>query len=241
MRVTGIIPVFNHERWVNQAIDSMLKQTRPPERLVIVDDASTDGSFDAVLRRLKNPHNCDRYIQGTIFPYKTEIRLTRLSENGGPALSRNIGIELGEADIYAFLDSDDLYLPTKIERSLPKFDNPAVGVVYSDYYTFNDNGLELKNFKEPFSAKLFSECIVNCDSLVHRRVFEQCGNFDESLRCVEDFDLWIRIAEKYLITHVPEILLKIRVGEHSSSFTVNKTVWEGCYRRVFEKRRLRNG
>jgi hypothetical protein len=134
-------------------------------------------------------------------------------------------------------------MPSKIDLSLPKFDNPAVGAVYSDYRTFNPvTNLSINCYKEPFSmSRLSVECIVNCDSLVRKEVFNQVGPFDINLRTVEDYDLWQRASEKFLLVHIPQILVSIRVGEHSSTNIVKKEEWQKNYTYMVQKTKERRG
>lgn len=240
--VTIIIPCHNHAKWVNEAVDSAASQDYPFKRIVVVDDGSTDGSADLVLKRLYKPRGPE--VQGEPFAaagklttWDTQVMIQRFKSSHGPSFARNWGMKVGwdGTDIFAFLDSDDTFSGGKITKSVAKF-TEGVGAVYSDYDTLNDAGLRLRQFKEPFSRqRLVRECIVNCDSLVSKQAIFECGGFDESLRCCEDFDLWLRVSEKFLIYHLAESLVTVRVGTHSSSATVDKSVWNACYSRVFAK------
>lgn len=247
--VTAVIPVHNHKNWINEAVDSVACQDYRPLRIVVVDDGSTDGSAEAVLNSLYRPREPAQQGEpwaalGRLTKWGVDVMVQRFNEAHGPAFARNWGMQVGwdGTDLFAFLDSDDLYLAGKISRSVAKFvDAPDhIGAVYSDYETLRPDGLRLMQYKEPFDrAKLLRECIVNCDSLVSRKAIEVCGVFDESLRVCEDFDLWLRVSEHFILVHLPEPLLTIRVGPHSSSATLKSEVWQRCYSRVFEKAQQR--
>jgi glycosyltransferase involved in cell wall biosynthesis len=245
MQVTCVIPVHNHAKWVCDALESVAAQAYSPLRIVVVDDGSTDGSTEAVLGRLYKPKGPTKQglpwvAWGKYTAFDRDVMVCRFQEARGPAFARNWGIQAAwdGTDAYAFLDSDDAYLPGKVGTAVAvlKADPNHVGAVYSDYETLRPDGLRVRCFKEPYSrTRLLQECIVNCDSVVSKRALEAVGTFDESLRTCEDYDLWLRLSERFLIHHVPECQLVIRVGEHSSTSTVPSETWRACYARVFQK------
>lgn len=263
-RVTAVIPLHNHEKWVGQAIESIANQTLLPNYIMIVDDGSTDTSLSVAEStvmdycKFKDKAFCDKAKDDpTVTRILADIKeiptvILSFQQARGPSFARNVGVRgyLDFTDVFAFLDSDDVYAPTKIEKSIAIMkENPDIGVVYSDFDTIRqDDSLHLTceqimtdgklwhQYKEPFSrARLLQECIVNCDSLISKRAFELAGLFDEELRTVEDYDLWLRISEKMMICHLPESLVKIRVGSHSSSNTVKLAEWNKNYQRVRDK------
>jgi glycosyltransferase involved in cell wall biosynthesis len=246
-QVTAVIPLHNHARWVQDAIGSIARQDYWRKRIVVVDDGSTDGGHNAVLVRLTDPEIVRADVTGfdhqagTWMDTGVETHVVRYPEARGPAFARNRGMELlpSELDgLFAFLDSDDVYEPGKVAKSVAEFEKfpGLMGVVYSDYDTLRPDGLRLRQFKEPFSReRMLVECLPNCDSLVAARAIADVDGFDEELRVAEDLDLWLRISEKYLISHIPESLITIRVGQHSSTTTVKGDVWQSCYRRVMQK------
>jgi glycosyltransferase involved in cell wall biosynthesis len=239
--VTVVIPLHNHERWVSGAVLSAAAQDYPNKRVVVVNDGSTDGSHEAVLRLLEGasepPAQKEPWVaKGLVRNTDVELLYCRFAQANGPSFARNWGVQCaGDSELFAFLDSDDLYEQGKLTRSVEKYlESPeTVGVVYSDYDTLTDDGLRFRQYKEPYSRRrLLRECIVNCDSVVSRRALEECGGFDPALRVCEDYDLWIRISEKFVMAHVPESLVVVRVGRHSSSATVPREVWEDCWRKA---------
>ncbi len=245
--VSCIIPVFNHEKWVKQAIDSMIKQDYPNKRIVLIDDGSQDNSFGEILsileeKRIIKADSEPEIMAGHIS--KVPVLACKFSKNYGPSIARNYGIKTAweGSKYFAFVDSDDFYNEGKISKSIALMEeNQLIGVVYSDYTTMNiHTGFKQRQFKEPFSySRLIRECIVNNDSVISKKAFETVGLYEEDLRVCEDYSLWLRIAEKMMMVHIPEDLITIRVGKHSSTSTVSKETWEKCYSQVFERAKKR--
>lgn len=246
--VTCIIPVFNHEKWVERAIKSVATQDYKNKRIVVVDDGSEDNSYGEISsllteKRIIKEEEGLNVVMGLLFGVKSLI--FHFDKNHGPSIARNYAIKSAwdGTDYFAFLDSDDFYLPGKISKSVEIFnENPIIGEVYSDYSTINiHTGFTQRQFKEPFSfSRLTQECIINNDSLISKKALEAVGMYDEQLRVCEDYDLHLRINEKFISVHIPEDLVGISVGRHSSTSTVSKELWESCYKRVFDKFRERH-
>lgn len=244
-RVGVVIPCYNYEKYVGEALESIYTQTYPRElmRICCVDDGSTDGSWKAISsldeeweapilndeRILKSVGGRHKGMQHSAF---------RLSENFGPSVSRNIAIQhlWDDVDVYAFLDADDLYQPEKIEKSVKKLQEfpGMVGAVYTDYVSHNINtGVKAFEYKPSFSrAKLLQECIVNNDSIVLKDALNQAGLYDESMRCAEDFHLWIRLSRFYNIIHIPEFLLTVRVHGAGATESRSKDEWNKNWQKI---------
>jgi glycosyltransferase involved in cell wall biosynthesis len=143
--VTVIVPLHNHVDFIDECLDSLVAQDYPIQ-IVVVDDGSTDGSLDRVLRRLSGivypeqqdePWVCKGLIgSGTPLP----LMACRFKEARGPSFARNWGIRVAweATDVFGFLDSDDTYAPNKVSRSLDiiQRDPEVIGAVYSDFDTF---------------------------------------------------------------------------------------------------------
>ena len=124
--VSIVTPCYNASFFIEQTIQSVLSQTYSEWEMLIVDDCSTDGSNGIINKYIKQ----DKRIKY----YKTSC------SSGSPVLPRNIAIEKAQGKYIAFLDSDDIWLPTKLEEQLKLFDGEKVAVVYSNYEKINENG-----------------------------------------------------------------------------------------------------
>lgn len=252
--VTIVIPNHNYQHWVEDAMMSVIEQDYPAKQLVVVDDGSTDGSWMAIARLMDMVEEARKPIKDrqqvkvmTNMVNGVPVYAAKIGRAGGPSAARNAGMKIlwDNTHIFGFLDADDTYLPGKISKSVSEFlkDPSRIGAVYSDYITHHiDKDLEIREYKEPYDFnRLQRECIVNNDSLVSKGALSVVGMYDEEMRVCEDYDLWMRVGEQYMITHIPEALVKIRVSGHNSSTTVDKETWEANWRRVMMKAAVRNG
>ncbi len=173
--ISVIIPVYNGERFLAEAIESVLSQQYEPIELIVVDDGSTDDtpqvakSFDDV-----------QYIHQT---------------NQGPASARNAGVDLSQGELIAFLDADDLWLPNKLGLQLAHLlDNHSLELIngFTQLMMLSEDEAGRISFKpsfEPFFAPSLGS------ALVRRSVFAKVGCFDESLRYCDDIDWYLRARE----------------------------------------------
>jgi glycosyltransferase involved in cell wall biosynthesis len=188
--VSAIIPTYNRADLVCAAVDSVLYQTYPNVEVIVVDD----GSTDATLERLA--------------PYNDRIRVIT-QDNAGPAAARNRGIAASYGDLVAFLDSDDLWLPTKLERQVKLLSKTGPSVPCclcnitmrwrnKEFSSFDiaqlnagaEEGIWL-NADEVLATRfvLFNQGVV-----IYRSVLERIGGFDETFRFLEDYELALRIS-----------------------------------------------
>jgi glycosyltransferase involved in cell wall biosynthesis len=210
--VSVIVAAYNAERFVGEAVESLLAQTHRHLEAIVVDDGSTDRTADVV-----------RDIQGD------RVRLLR-QENAGPAAARNAGIATARGEYVAFLDADDLWLPDKTEKQLALFaDQPALGLVYClrRGKILNDNGRwiddEARNRAYAalrdagryrrgrcFRAMVEEVFVALSSAMVPRRVLDDVGVFDPDLVTAEDRHFYARIAHDYEVNYVPEPLVIMR-------------------------------
>jgi glycosyltransferase involved in cell wall biosynthesis len=173
--VSVVIPVFNGERFLREAVQSVLDQKYSPVEIIVVDDGSTDGSA-TVARSLETV----RYL------YQT---------NQGPAAARNRGIEQAKGSLIAFADADDLWPSGKLDRQLPYLiSDPEIDIVLGRIQQV----LLSETVDGPTQATEFGETgfSVNLGSAVIRTsVFEHVGLFDETMRYSEDVDWFMRARE----------------------------------------------
>lgn len=253
-RVNVLIANYNYGDWLIDAVNSALDQTYPNLAVTVVDDCSTDDSWNKLYKSLfqNQPHN-------KFLPSEFDIRsrsmnkggrdigLTaiRLNKNSGPSIARNVGIAhtFETSDFYMILDADDMAHKNKVWRMMEEgMKLPGiVGIVYGDYSTINvETGLERIEYKPNFSLKtLLRECIIHSGSLVSKQALEfvqqPYGWYDPELRVCEDYDLWLRITKKFTALHIPESLTRVRVTPNNSSNQVNKEIWQQCMYRVYQK------
>jgi len=255
-RVTILIATYNDEEYLDRAIESAFNQDyNGPLSICIVDDGSTDNSWDVIGSHFVDSATASKesvkhndlkiYTEHGIGRFDNTTYVVIRQPNGGPSAARNTGIEqtLDDTDIYAILDADDEMYENKISAcaDVMKKDMDIIGVVYADYDTYHtDTKKIIREFKEPYSRRrLVEECIVHSGSLINKEalitVKEDTGFYDKKMRTCEDYDLWMRISEKYVIAHIPKSLTLVRVTGDNSSFIVNKEVWDRNWSRVREK------
>lgn len=208
--VSIIVPAFNASRYIGHTLRSVLQQDYKNTEVIVVDDGSTDDTEHAVRE------------------FGSKVRYLRKA-NGGQGSARNAGMAIGRGEFFAFLDADDLWLPTKLRTQMELFDlHPDLGLVYSDAVGFDqDTGKELWCFSQRarFQWGDVLRPLVLCDFIptltvvIRREVWEQVGGFNETdkLRCLEDWEMWLRIASRYRMGFVKAPLAKYRIHRLSSS------------------------
>lgn len=224
--VSVVIPSFNSERFLGEALASVSAQTYAPVETIVVDDGSSDDTA-AVARA----HPGIALIE---------------QENSGPSAARNRGFAASRGEFIAFHDSDDTMTPDKLAVQVGHLlDNPTVGCVLAEQELIVEEGAELPFWVEgtevevvmpPRPPDLEDEPQVHPMTMVLRReTFERVGDFDESMRAAEDFDWMLRAAEKEVeIARLPEVLLRRRV--HPGSLTQNAAASRAGLFRAFKAR-----
>jgi glycosyltransferase involved in cell wall biosynthesis len=204
--VSVVVATRNYGRFLAGALRSMLGQTWRDFELVIIDDGSTDDTAEVVRLFFSDPR----------------VRYHR-TDGLGQSRAKNLGIRLARAPLVAFLDGDDEWLPTKLERQLPLFDNPAVGVVYARRELIDAAGDDLPT---PASVlvrgQVYDDLLVRnpvcfSSAVVRRAVFEAVGMFDPALPLSIDYDLWLRVARHFEFDYVDEPLVRYRTGHANLS------------------------
>lgn len=197
-KVSVIIPTYNREAMVSEAIQSVLDQTYTDYEIIVVDDGSTDGT--GKLLQEKFGEKIHYYYQ----------------ENQGLP-PRNKAIRLAAGEYLAFLDSDDLWRPDKLASQVQILNNAGAdtGLVYTGIEMINSRGQVVEelidNFQGVVVDKLIDRNFIPTSSVMMRRgCFKRCGFFDESLKRSEDWDLWLRVALAYRVVAVPDVLVTKR-------------------------------
>lgn len=203
--VSVVIPTYNRADLVREAIQSVLDQTYQNFEIIVVDDGSTDGT------------------EQVLAPYKDKI-IYIYQENQGGAAARNTGINRAKGKYIAFLDSDDLWFPQKLEKQVEILDkNQDISVVYSNIIKIDENnkiiGRGSKGNRFP-SGYIFHEVLLRKTAcaflqtmLVRKKCFEQIGYLDEELKKSHDRDMIIRLAKSYKMHGIKEPLTKFRLHD----------------------------
>jgi glycosyltransferase involved in cell wall biosynthesis len=183
--VSVVIPTFNRAGLIGETLSSVLSQTFQDLEVLVVDDGSVDRTAEVVAG----------------FRDK-RVRYTWRENSGRPAVARNIGIGLSRGTYVALLDSDDLWMPEKLERQLSAFTEfPRAWVVATNYRFFPDGKythLDCDSDLWPTSHQIAMNNPIGASSvLMKREIFEKAGTFDESpeVIAIEDYDYWLRVSE----------------------------------------------
>lgn len=213
-KVSVIIPVYNRINWAIESIESVLAQTHTNFEVLVIDDGSTDDISELT----------------DICKKDKRIKYFR-KENEGPAAARNLGIKKASGEYIAFLDSDDLFMPDKIETQL-KFmlENDRL-FSHTSYQKINEQGEYTSNVNSgAFSGQLFPQIINYCPiampTVMGRTSLFQKNLFPENIKSGEDFCLWISVASKNLIGGINKELSQVRITS-TNTFSDPKKYSEG--------------
>jgi glycosyltransferase involved in cell wall biosynthesis len=216
-RVSVIIPTYNRANYIGQAVASALGQTYRDIEVVVVDDGSTDATAE---------------VLGSFM----DSRLVRIQqENAGRSRARNVAINAARGEYITFLDSDDYYLPSKIELQVSYLNaNPDVGMVYTSAACIDDDGQSLSHTYRallsgwiyPSIAFFIPHTITLPTVMVRREVLSTVGPFDENLERFEDTDMWRRVAKRVSVAGIDEITCHVRThsGNRLESLDPTKIV-----------------
>jgi glycosyltransferase involved in cell wall biosynthesis len=207
-KITVITPVFNGEKFLAAALDSLLAQSFPDWNLVVVDDGSTDSTPEILA-------SCQ----------DERIRVIRQA-NGGEASARNTGLDAADGEYIAFLDADDLYLPNALADTTSYLDShPDIAVVFSDGYLCDENGKTLTrltehrpgihqgNILEPLVLDSAVVTVPICTLTRRSAILQSGARFDRSLVIGPDWDFWIQLAVNHSFGYVDQLTCKYRVHQ----------------------------
>ena len=202
-----IIPVYNRRELVGRAIRSVLAQRDAEYEVIVVDDASTDGTPEAVRAQ-----------------FGTAVELVVMERNGGVSSARNRGLEHARGEWIALLDSDDEWLPGKLARQAAALAASGLLVCHTDEIWIR-NGVRVNPHKHhrKYGGYIFLQalplCVMSPSSIaIHREVFAAVGPFDEELPACEDYELWLRIACRYEVEYLAEQLIR-KYGGHDDQLS----------------------
>ncbi len=209
-KVTVLILVYNTEQYLKECIDSVLAQTFTDFECLLVDDCSTDNGV-AVIQSYQDPR----------------IRLVRNEQNLGLARNSNKGFELARGEYIVFADSDDINVPTRLEKLVAFMDaNPEIGFCGSWIQEIDSEGrvlpgrlLKYPTDPDDIKERLFRECALWNPSLIHRRSVIQEHHLyrDEDFVVGDDFELFVRASAVTKLANIPEVLYLYRRHEKQIS------------------------
>jgi len=208
--VSVIIPVYNRVNLIDRSINSVISQTYPINEIIVIDDGSNDGTYDLIKRN---------------FP---QVSL-QYQENKGVSNARNIGIKLAKSKWIAFLDSDDEWLPKKVEEQINLLKtNFSFKICHTDEVWIR-NQVRVNPMKKhrKYGGDIYNKCLPLCvispsSIIIHKDIFNDVGLFDEELPVCEDYDMWLRICSKYSVLFLDQKLIN-KYGGHDDQ--LSKKYW----------------
>jgi len=230
---TVIIPCFNAENWINRTLENALAQSLPPQEIIVVDDASTDGSLD-ILHAFAARHS--------------QVRLIENTRNCGPAGARNLALEAAETQWVLFLDSDDEIAPSLASACLERLDwlreeRGGQWVLSSTaYYLVDADDRKLAPVPirwqqveavGTFGWLLVRNPIITSGAMVQRAMILESGGFDGTVSPAEDYDMWLKLSRKGGFAYVDEVLANIR--RHSGNISARLKLMLARERMILEQ------
>ena len=218
--ISVILPAFNAEATIAQAIESVLAQSWRDFELIVINDGSTDATLQAVAAF-------------------DDSRLAVFSHaNRGPSASRNVGVSLANGEYVAFIDADDIWLSHKLEVQVSALQaDPQADVAYGWTDTVDPTGCVVyPDQRRTVSGDVYETLLLHnfissgSNTMISRKVFQEVGGFDESLWAVEDWDLHVRLAARYAYVCVPTVVVQYRLSHGSLSSQLR--LMEASHRRV---------
>lgn len=216
--ISVITPAYNAEKFIGEAIESVLAQTYENWEMIIVDDCSRDQTVELV----------ESYQQ------KDErIKLIKLKENGGSAVARNTAMDYAKGTYYAFLDSDDQWLPEKLEKQLRFMLDKDIAFSFTKYVRIHEDGTETNAITKAPSfvgyEDLMKHCVIGCLTVM----LDQDKIGDErmvNIRTRQDYAFWLTLTQKgHLAYGLPEVLAKYRIVDNSISSNKIKAAKQNWY------------
>lgn len=202
--ISVVIPSYNREKTIERSARSVLNQTYKNLELIIVDDCSSDHTKDIVDALAKEDKR---------------VRYIRFDQNKGACAARNAGIDAAKGEYIAFHDSDDEWLPSKLDKQIDTLTKTGAKIIFCKYYMIKDGkneGVAPKIFNEGFVEKLETVCGIGTQTLIAPRDVFREFHFDERLPRFQDLELMIRMAKKYPLYCMDEPLVNYYIGNSDS-------------------------
>ena len=250
--VSVVMACWNGERFLRESTDSVLNQTFKDLELLIIDDCSTDGSW-ALIETLarKDPR----------------VRALRTPINSGPAGARNLGLAAARGEYVAFLDCDDLWVHTKLERQLSFMKENNFPFTYTEYQILGNPDLVITGPKTITERKMKNYCYPGCLTVMYKRGLIPGLKIETSLRSRNDYAMWLKISKAASCHLLQETLAYYRIhkgsvshsglarllkaqfqmwklsegkGTIAATYYVGRNIFYGVLKKLFYKRRLSN-
>jgi len=220
MKVTTIIATYNRDKFLEKTLISVINQTIPIDEIIIVDDGSTDNTKHVV-----KPYDI-KYI---------------FQQNQGVSSARNRGLKEVKNEWVCFLDSDDIWEETKLEKQI-QFHQQNPNILFShtdELWKFNDKVIKQKKHQYKPSGFCFEQNLANTligasTLMIHKSIFDDIGYFDEKLVACEDYDLWLRILTKYELGLVNEKLIT-KIAGHSGQLSFETPLMDSYRIKALQK------
>ncbi len=193
MSLSVIIPIYNRRYQLRDAIDSVLSQ-RFADEIIIVDDFSDDLSYKDIKQ------------------YLPSVRYFRTDINSGVSTARNIGVSLSKSDHIAFLDSDDIYLPSKCSKQYQFMLENEFKISHTNEFWYRENKFinqnkDMGRYGGEIFSKILDKCRVSPSTImIEKKLFELVNGFDEALRVCEDYELLLRLSIDNVVGYINERL-----------------------------------
>jgi len=219
LKVSVVIPTYNREKLIISAINSLKNQTYKNIEIVVVDDCSTDNTHNVMKMQME---------------MDKRIIYVKQKENKGAPSARNKGIEVATGELIAFLDSDDEWLPLKLEKQIEKFnEDDSIGVVYTGVKNVIGSNVRSEFIPQEAKADMLTELLKgNCVGttstvVVKKNLLLQVQGFDINLPSCQDWDLWVRLSMITNFGVIKEALVLFNEHEGERITTNVKSVVNG--------------
>lgn len=216
MKVSVLMPVYNGAQYLQESIDSILRQTFTDFEFIIVDDGSTDDSAAIIAKNAQK-----------------DCRIISLcnEKNSGICVTLNRGLDIAKGEYIARLDSDDMALPNRLEMQVAYMEqHPQVGALGSDVIFFGEDIKthcfeSLHSDAECKAGLLFSSCFAHPSVMLRKDILDKYElRYDDGFRGLEDFELWYRMSEYTEFANLPQALTKYRIHKRQVTQNVSKSV-----------------
>ncbi len=223
MKISVVIPAYNRAATIGRAIASVSEQTIAPHEIIVVDDGSDDAT-------------------GEVVKSHEGVLLLRQNRQGVSA-ARNNGVMMSEGDWIAFLDSDDAWVPEKLEKQIRLHETfPDLSISYTgERWIRNGQEVPVAAKFAKYEGDIFERCLDDCivapsSVMVKKSFFDRFGGFDESFEVCEDYELWLRMAHETRFGLIDEQLI-VKYGGHADQLSRRYRAMDRWRVRALEKLR----